>query len=76
VLFLDINMTGIDGYETARQVLEIYAENKARPPHIFGLTGDNSESVKQMAECSGMERVLVKPIGKDSLEKVLLDIID
>jgi PAS domain S-box-containing protein len=67
VVFLDIGLPDLDGYEVARRL-------RARPhaPCVLAaLTGWGQESDKQAAAEAGFDHHLVKPVEMDSLESVL-----
>ena len=70
-MFVDINMPGINGFETVTRLLSICKEKGVGPPYFIGLTGDNTEGVKRQAKENNMAQILVKPIGKDQLCKCL-----
>ncbi len=63
-------MPGIDGYQVASEVRKFCKEAAVSEPYIVGLSGDNTGEVKERAKESGMIELLVKPISKESLEKI------
>lgn len=64
LVLLDINMTGIDGFATARQMVHI--ELNADTPVIY-LTADTSEDTIAQAFDSGAADYITKPIRKKEL---------
>jgi len=75
IVFLDWQMPGMDGIETARQ---LRARPLARTPHLVMVTAYGREEVIKAAEEAGLEDVLIKPISAsmlfDSVTSVLGDL--
>lgn len=69
VVFMDLQMPGLDGYEATRRIL-------ARKPQqiIVGLTASVTPEVAQACREAGMQDVLTKPILLPALEKSLREI--
>ena len=64
LVFMDIQMPGMDGLEAARLVVERYREaGRARPP-IIATTANAYEEDRRRALDAGMDGFAVKPIGK------------
>ncbi len=68
VVFLDIGMPNMDGYETARQL-----RSKNWNGAIIALSGFGQESDKERSKASGFDRHLVKPVG---IEEILNSIAE
>ncbi len=68
VVFLDIGMPGIDGYETCRQMRR-RPSNKA--PMIIAVTGWGQPQDKQRALDAGFDAHLTKPVELDALARIL-----
>ena len=68
VVFLDIGMPGIDGYETCRQMRR-RPSNKA--PVIIAVTGWGQPQDKQRALDAGFDAHLTKPVELDALARIL-----
>jgi two-component system, chemotaxis family, CheB/CheR fusion protein len=68
VVFLDIGMPGIDGYETCRQMRR-RASNKT--PVIIAVTGWGQPQDKQRALDAGFDAHLTKPVELDALARIL-----
>jgi PAS domain S-box-containing protein len=68
VVFLDIGMPGIDGYETCRQMRR-RPSNKA--PVIIAVTGWGQPQDKQRALDAGFDAHLTKPVELDALANIL-----
>jgi len=67
VVFLDVGMPGMDGFETARQLRQSAELDKAV---LVALTGYGREEDRQRAAQAGFDHFLVKPAPPN----VLLDI--
>lgn len=62
IVLLDINMEGMDGYETCRQLLVIN-----RDARIVFISGDNSMEARIKAYEAGAEDFIHKPFNQDEL---------
>ena len=68
LVFLDLGMPGMDGYETARRIRGLPGSKNAR---LIALTGWGGDGIrKRVLEC-GFDRHLIKPVEIEELEKVL-----
>ena len=70
VVLMDLHMPGLDGIETARQLIKLY-EGKDRP-RLIALTADNSNNEKQSAFEAGMDEFLLKPVKIEKLRETLV----
>jgi CheY-like chemotaxis protein len=59
VVFLDIRMPKIDGYEVARQIL---ARNRGKPPIVVAMTGCGTDVDREQTAKAGFHLHLVKPV--------------
>ena len=75
-MFVDINMPGLNGFETVKKLLDTCKEKEIGPPYFIGLTGDNTDTVRKQAKENSMDQILVKPIGKEQLSKCLSNYFD
>lgn len=66
VVFLDIGMPDMDGYETCRRMR---VSEAGRSAHIMALTGWGQDEDKRLAREAGFDQHLVKPVGR----RILLD---
>jgi signal transduction histidine kinase/DNA-binding response OmpR family regulator/HPt (histidine-containing phosphotransfer) domain-containing protein len=60
VIFLDWQMPGLDGIETAQAILGL---GLAQPPHMIMVTAHGREEIIKAAESAGIEAVLIKPVN-------------
>jgi CheY-like chemotaxis protein len=68
LIFLDIGLPGMDGYEVAREI------RRARPeggPQLVALTGYGQDSVRQQSEAAGFTRYILKPAQLKTIVAVL-----
>jgi PAS domain S-box-containing protein len=70
VVFLDIGMPGMDGYEVARQ---LRAAPSLRGIKLVALTGWGQEEDRRRSAEAGFDRHMVKPVEPEALRKVLVD---
>jgi PAS domain S-box-containing protein len=68
VVFLDIGMPGMDGYEVARQ---LRANSELNGVSLVALTGYGQEEDRRRAFEAGFDHHLVKPTSIELLEQVL-----
>lgn len=73
LIFLDIGMPLLDGYETARQIRE--REWGART-HLVALTGWGQEEDRRKALAAGFQDHLVKPAELDAMKAIIDRIVD
>jgi CheY-like chemotaxis protein len=71
LVFLDIGMPQMDGFETARRMRKLPA---GREPVFIALTGWGEEETRRRAREAGFDRFLTKPADMSELEALLLDV--
>lgn len=70
VLLLDVEMPGLDGLETARQIHERFTPT----PYMIALTAGNSAADRRKVMLAGMQDFLAKPLRADELDDALTQI--
>lgn len=68
MIFMDLHMPGIDGYETTKKIREI---TPGKQPVIIALTANAMPQEKEKAVQSGMNGTLIKPVSDAILQKVV-----
>lgn len=68
VVFLDIGLPGMDGYEVAGRMR---AQSAKRQPLLIALTGWGQEEDERRALDAGFDRHLVKPVEYEQLVELL-----
>jgi signal transduction histidine kinase/ActR/RegA family two-component response regulator len=68
VIFLDIGMPGMDGYEVCRRLRQESGLNGAV---LVAVTGWGQEEDRRRGQEAGFDRHLVKPVGMEVLQQVL-----
>jgi PAS domain S-box-containing protein len=68
IIFLDIGMPGMDGYEVARRLRE---QPSLEHAVLVALTGWGQEEDKRRSNEAGFNQHLVKPVAPATLEKLL-----
>jgi len=68
LIFLDIGMPGMDGFETARRMRDLPTGRKAM---LIALTGWGEEQTRRRASEAGFDRHLTKPADLCALEALL-----
>lgn len=68
VMFLDIGLPLMDGYEVARQ---LKAGAHRMPLRLIALTGYGQKEDRERSMTAGFDEHLVKPVSPEALEKVL-----
>ncbi len=70
MVFLDIGMPGMDGYEVARRLRRQAGPNGVV---LVALTGWGQDEDRRRSEEAGFDRHLVKPVEPEALEAILAD---
>lgn len=68
VVFLDIGLPGIDGYEVARQ---LRSRSEGQQLTLVALTGYGQASDRQKSAEAGFDHHLVKPARLDQIREIL-----
>ncbi len=68
VVFLDLGMPGMDGYEVARRVR---ASGLARQPRLVALTGWGQDDDRRRTREAGFDDHLEKPVGSEDIARTL-----
>jgi PAS domain S-box-containing protein len=68
LVFLDLGMPGMDGYETARRMRAL---PEGRDVAMVALTGWGQEQVYERARDAGFDRQLTKPAGLEAIQELL-----
>jgi signal transduction histidine kinase/PleD family two-component response regulator len=71
LIFMDILMPGIDGYETTKRIRDL--DTMASSVPIIAVTANDVESTRLKAFEFGMNGVLAKPLMKEDLNQLLND---
>eukprot|EP00475_Leptophrys_vorax_P046452 TRINITY_DN9988_c0_g2_i1.p1 TRINITY_DN9988_c0_g2~~TRINITY_DN9988_c0_g2_i1.p1 ORF type:complete len:599 (-),score=50.64 TRINITY_DN9988_c0_g2_i1:277-2016(-) len=70
-VFMDVQMPGMDGYETTRAIRRKERETGARPIPIFAMTADVISGSRTRCEEAGMDGFVPKPIDEEQLHATL-----
>ena len=68
VVFLDIGMPGMDGYEIARQARQ---QPEGRDVMLIALTGWGQDEDRRQSKEAGFDHHLIKPLDLDALRALL-----
>ncbi len=71
LVFMDIHMPGLDGYEAAKRIREV--TDKRPRPTIIALTANAMPQEIEKVESSGMDDILIKPISEQLISEVILE---
>ncbi len=74
VIFMDISMQPMDGFQTTKEVMKLLP-NKHTRPLIIAMTAHTNDTIKDKCFKSGMNAFIPKPIEISKL-KTLLELID
>ena len=75
LVLMDIEMPGMDGYETARAIRKLENEALSKIP-IIALSSDALEEHRKKALCAGMNAHVPKPFDIDALQALIDDILE
>ncbi|VAW55062.1 BarA sensory histidine kinase (= VarS = GacS) [hydrothermal vent metagenome] len=68
IVFMDLHMPGLDGYETTQKIREV---TPGKQPVIIALTANALPQEKEKVIKAGMNGILIKPISDAMLQKVI-----
>ena len=68
IIFMDLHMPGIDGYETTKKIRE---DTPGKQPVIIALTANALPQEEEKVTQSGMNGILIKPVSDTILRKVI-----
>ena len=68
IVFMDLHMPGLDGYQTTQKIREI---TPGKQPVIIALTANALPQEKEKVIKSGMNGILIKPVSNAILQKVI-----
>jgi signal transduction histidine kinase/CheY-like chemotaxis protein len=71
LVLMDIHMPGLDGLAATRRIRSLEIENGAERTNIVALTANAFPEDRQAALAAGMDELLVKPIDRAALERIL-----
>nr|WP_232434447.1 transporter substrate-binding domain-containing protein [Pseudomonas fuscovaginae] len=71
----DCNMPGMNGYQLARALRQLEAEEQRPPCMIVGCTANAMSDERQRCQQAGMNDLLVKPVLLDDLTRLLTQIV-
>ena len=75
VVFCDIGMPGMDGYEVGRRLCQRATERDGHRPLLVALTGYGQDEDRRRALAAGFDYHLVKPTSLDALRKILTEVV-
>lgn len=70
LVFMDVCMDGIDGFETTRRLLRLPGCTETP---VIGMSAKVFAEDRRRALASGMQTLLAKPVEPDQVERVLRD---
>jgi CheY-like chemotaxis protein len=71
VIFMDVQMPGMDGHEATMRIREIEREQNRQPARIFACTANAFAEDIERSMSAGCDMHLSKPIRKDTLIKAI-----
>jgi two-component system sensor histidine kinase/response regulator len=72
VVLMDLQMPGMDGLEAARRLRQLQAEQRWPGAPIIALTAHAADSDRHACLAAGMNEMLTKPLGLETLRQMLL----
>ncbi|KAJ9672780.1 hypothetical protein PVL29_026131 [Vitis rotundifolia] len=75
VVFLDVCMPGVDGYEVAIRIHEKFTKRR-QGPLLVALTGNTDRVTKENYLRVGINGVVLKPVSVDKMRSVLSEVLE
>lgn len=76
VVFMDINMPVLDGFDATRQIRAFERNQGLQPAVIIALSGFSSNEARGVASSCGFTSYMTKPVRHKQLDAVLNAIMD
>lgn len=74
VIFMDLQMPKIDGFEASAQIISLCNDKGMEPPPIVAISASKDQVMKEKAQRIGMKYFIEKPASVAILKQVLLDL--
>ncbi len=73
IIFLDVQMPGMDGYDAARAIREkwVSGEGRGRRPRLVAMTGNAMQGDREKCLAAGMDDYIAKPVRIEELSAAL-----
>lgn len=71
VIFMDVHMPVMDGYEATKKIRSFETDNHLDPVKIVAMTGSAMEEDEGLCISCGMDQYLSKPFDRDDLVLIL-----
>ena len=71
LVFLDVQMPEMDGYEAARSIRARWSSNERARPRMIAMTSDAMPGVRELCLEAGMDDYLTKPVSIEALQTAL-----
>lgn len=69
IIFMDIQLPDMDGFETTKHIREIYCDGKK--PIIIALTANVLNNARERCIAAGMDDFISKPMEAEKIEDIL-----
>ena len=76
LVFTDISMPVMDGYEASNEIREFYRVKQVPQPLIIACTGHMEEDFIKKAWLHDIDEILPKPVNVDILAEIIKEILD
>jgi signal transduction histidine kinase len=71
VVFLDVQMPEMDGYETARRICKKWVDNELARPRMIAMTGNAMQGDREKCLEAGMDDYISKPVRVEEIRGML-----
>ena len=75
LIFTDISMPFMDGYQSSEKIRNFYRAHNAPQPIIIACTGHIEEEYIKMAWASEIDEVIPKPVNLNSIQEIFNEIM-